>query len=231
MSEVLDNNRNGGRAHFPLDWPAWLGRFSKALYATVRLRLINHPNLEEIGPIIMAHWHGDDLCLLPTLPQMKASILVSQSRDGDILSRTFSVLGHRPIRGSSSRGGAAGLLAMKKALESGHNVALAADGPKGPYQVAKPGAAYLAAKTGRPLVPLGVAVSRACTFKKSWSKNRLALPGSRLVIAFRPPVYLPPEAARWPGHRQSRVLGAEISAAVREAELELERWADVRDRP
>jgi lysophospholipid acyltransferase (LPLAT)-like uncharacterized protein len=210
--------------HFWLDWPAWAGRLLKLIFKGVRLRIVGEPNLAEIGPLILAHWHADDLCLLPTLPHLRANILVSQSRDGAILSRAFAVLGHQARRGSSSRGGAAGLLALKHSLESGHNVALAADGPRGPRLVAKPGAFYLAAKTGRPLAPLGVAVNRAFTFKHSWNKTRLPLPGAKVVIAYGPLLTWPREAASRPAHEQSRLLGAAIAGAGRLAETELARW-------
>lgn len=209
---------------FILDWPAWAGRLLKLINWGVRVRLIGHPNLEMEGPVILAHWHGDDLALLPTLPHLKADILVSHSRDGSALSRAIEVLGHQAVRGSSSKGGAGALLAMKRSLENGRNVAFAADGPRGPRLVAKPGPAYLAAKTGRPIAPLGMASTLAHTFKGSWNKTRLPLPGSKMVIAFGPVLHLPPEAARWPSHHQSRIVAAAISDAVRQAELELERW-------
>lgn len=209
---------------FMLDWPAWAGRLLKLINWGVRVRLVGHPDLEKEGPVILAHWHGDDLALLPTLPHLRADILVSHSRDGSALSRAIEVLGHRAVRGSSSKGGAGALLTMKRSLENGRNVAFAADGPRGPRLVAKPGPAYLAAKTGRPIAPLGMASTLAHTFKGSWNKTRLPLPGSKLVIAFGPTFHLPPEATRWPACQQSRVVGAAISDAVRQAELELEHW-------
>lgn len=216
--------RHEAEENFRLNWPAWAGRLLKFINLGVRLRIIGHPDLDREGPVILSHWHGDDLALLPTLPHLRADILVSHSRDGSALSRAFDVLGHQAVRGSSSRGGAGGLLTMKRSLESGRNVAFAADGPRGPRLVAKPGPAYLAAKTGRPVAPLGAASTLAYTFKRSWNRTRLPLPGARMVIAFGPLLYLPPEAARWPAHRQSLMVGAAIADAVRAAELELERW-------
>jgi lysophospholipid acyltransferase (LPLAT)-like uncharacterized protein len=110
---------------------------------------------------------------------------------------------------------------LKKALSQGRNAVFAADGPRGPRLVAKPGPAFLAAKTGRPLYPCGVAVSRAYVFKNSWHQTRLPLPGARVVFVFGPPLIFPPEAARWPAHHLSRIVGAAISDAARLAEIEL----------
>lgn len=209
---------------FRLDWPAWAGRLLKFINWGVRVRIIGHPDLEREGPVVLAHWHGDDMSLLPSLPHLKADILVSHSRDGSALSRAIEVLGHQAVRGSSSRGGAGGLLALKRSLENGRNVSFAADGPRGPRLVAKPGPAYLAAKTGRPIAPLGAASTLSYAFKRSWNRTRLPLPGARMVIAFGPLLHLSPEATRWPAHQQSLMVGAAIADAVREAELELERW-------
>jgi lysophospholipid acyltransferase (LPLAT)-like uncharacterized protein len=48
------------------------------------------------------------------------------------------------VRGSRSRGGAAGLKGMADAYRAGHRCAFTADGPKGPAMVAKAGPVQLA---------------------------------------------------------------------------------------
>ncbi len=206
---------------FFLDWPAWAGRLMLLFSRTWRLRVINQPDPDE--GMVFVHWHGDDLVLTPTMRHMKTAILVSPSRDGAKLSRALTALGHQPCRGSSARGGAAGLLELKRALDEGRNPVFAADGPRGPRLVAKPGPGFLAAKTGRPLYPAGVAVSRAFVFKKSWNQTRLPLPGARVVVVFGPPLHFPPEAARWPAHHLSRLVGAALADTVLAAENELAR--------
>jgi len=187
---------------------------------TWRLRIINQPDPATAG--VMAVWHGDDLTLMPTMRHMNAAVLVSPSRDGAVLARAMTALGHKACRGSSSRSGVKGLLTLKKALAEGHNAIFAADGPRGPRLVAKPGPAFLAAKTGRPLYPAGVAVSRAYVFKNSWNQTRLPLPGARVVVAFGPALWLPPEAVRWPARRLSRLVGAALADAARQAAQILE---------
>ena len=209
---------------FFLDWPAWAGRLIALFSRTWRLRIIDQPDPATAG--ILAHWHGDDLVLTTTLRHMNAAILVSQSRDGARLGRALAALGHQVCRGSSSKGGAEGLLALKKALADGRNAAFAADGPRGPRLVAKPGSGFLAAKTGRPINPIGVAVSRAYIFRNSWNQTYLPLPGARVVVAFGPALRLPPEAVRWPAHHLSRLVGAAIADASRAAEIELATWPE-----
>ncbi|MDR2725163.1 MAG: DUF374 domain-containing protein [Candidatus Adiutrix sp.] len=213
-----------GPEKFFLNWPAWAGRLM-ALYSRAwRLRIIGQPDPAVNG--VMAHWHGDDLVLTPTMRHMNTAILVSQSRDGAKLALALAALGHQVYRGSSSRGGGAGLLALKKALDGGRNAVFTADGPRGPRLVAKPGPGFLAAKTGRPLYPAGVAVSRAYVFRNSWNQTYLPLPGARVVVAFGPALRLPSEAVRWPAHHLSRLVGAAIADAARAAEIELAAWSE-----
>lgn len=214
----------GDELKFRLDWPGWLGRLLKAYTHLLRVRFINRPVFGQTPAGIHACWHREDLVCLPFFGDLDMRILISQSRDGAILSRAVEAMGFSVTRGSSSKGGAPGLIAMKRNLLAGQHVVFAADGPRGPRQVAKPGAVYLAAKTGCPIYPVGSAVSWEWVVKKSWNKTRLPLPGAKVVIAYGPAAYYPPEAARWPAHAQSRALGAVISDAVRLAEKGLEDW-------
>lgn len=223
MTTTQPPSQNGTPERFFLDWPAWVGRILALSAKLVRVRVFDFPASEALGATIYAHWHCEDLSMLPHFGFLNPRILVSQSRDGAILSRAVSVMGFATSRGSSSRGGAAGLLALKRSLEAGQSVVFAADGPRGPRNIAKPGPVYLAAKTGRPLVAAGTAVSFSHTFR-AWSRTRLPLPGAKLVIAFSPPRYLPPEAVRWPTHIQSRYLTSLICDTVRHAEAELDAW-------
>lgn len=209
---------------FFLDWPAWVARLLMLAAKTVRTRVIGYPYPPPGEPVIFAHWHSEDLSLLPHFGFSGSNILVSQSRDGAILSRAVRVMGYESCRGSSSRGGLGGILALKRSLEEGRSVVVAADGPRGPRAVAKPGAVYLAAKTGRPIYPVGTACNRRHIFKGTWSKTGLPLPGSKLAVVVNPPLRFPPEAARWPTHAQSRALSAAIEDAVQAARRELELW-------
>lgn len=214
----------GGDEKYFLNWPAWLGRFLKVYAHLLRVRFIDMPDLGNIPPAILAIWHCEDMMMLPYFTKYDISILISQSRDGAILSRAVEALGFSTCRGSSSKGGASGLIALKRSLTDGRHVVFAADGPRGPLMVAKPGAVYLAAKTGCAIYPMGSAVSRAWVSEKSWNKTRLPQPGAKVVIAFGPPLYFPREAVHWPAHAQSRALGAAISDTVRLAERGLADW-------
>jgi lysophospholipid acyltransferase (LPLAT)-like uncharacterized protein len=100
------------------------------------------------GPKVYALWHRALLVSAHRFRGMDIAILISRSFDGELIARTVKLLGFRPVRGSSSRGGASGLRQMQAAYAEGHICAITADGPRGPMYVAKPGAALLAKSVG-----------------------------------------------------------------------------------
>lgn len=106
------------------------------------------------GPTVFAFWHRSLLACAHRFRGLDIAILISPSFDGELIARTVELLGFRAVRGSSSRGGAAGLRTMRLAYAAGHRCAFTSDGPRGPVFVAKPGAAQLAnSVTPLPLRP------------------------------------------------------------------------------
>jgi hypothetical protein len=98
-------------------------------------------------------------------------------------------LGADVIRGSSSHTGARALRDYYQALAH-ENVspAITPDGPRGPPWKFKPGAVLLAQLSGRPMIPLSYAASRA--WKIKWDRFVIPWPLSRIVIAVGEPVYV-----------------------------------------
>ena len=174
-------------------WPVWA---AKTLRFTSRLVQTKAIGVEQTtkGPCGIAHWHGDELALIPRFGHIGPTILVSHSKDGEIMAKGATSLGYRVTRGSSSRGAVGGLLALIKAVREGHAVVLAVDGPQGPRGVCKPGIVRVVQKTGVPLFPVGVAGSSRFTFKKSWNQAYLPLPFSRQVVWVDKPLYFPKKA-------------------------------------
>ena len=152
--------------------------------------------LEQIlrGPCGIAHWHGDELALIPRFGRICPTVLVSHSKDGEIMAKACTALGYRVTRGSSTRGAVGGLLALIKAVKDGHMVVLAVDGPQGPRGICKPGIVRVVQKAGVPLFPVGVAGSARFVFKKTWNQSYLPLPFSRQVVVVGQPLYFPGKA-------------------------------------
>jgi hypothetical protein len=71
--------------------------------------------LEEKKPVLVAHWHEDEWALLGLWSNRGAHTLVSLSKDGGAMTHFLELCGWRISRGSSSKGGATGLLSLIKA--------------------------------------------------------------------------------------------------------------------
>jgi lysophospholipid acyltransferase (LPLAT)-like uncharacterized protein len=169
------------------------------------------------GPTVFAFWHRSLLACAHRFRNLDIAILISPSFDGELIARTVELLGFRAIRGSSSRGGAAGLRSMQLAYASGHRCAFTADGPRGPVFVAKPGAAQLAQSVGAQpggaqpggTQPGGTwlgcfyALPDRAWQLRSWDRFLIPKPFSRVVLT-------------WPAH----IPAAEVSAATVQAALD-----------
>jgi len=90
---------------------------------------------EKPGPEIYCFWHQ---CVLPCTVYFRRShavILISQSFDGELITRILKLFGFDAVRGSSSRGAREGLLGLARIIETGRTAIFTADGPLGPiYQ-------------------------------------------------------------------------------------------------
>lgn len=132
--------------------------------------------------LIYALFHQDDLSCIPFFSGYQISVMISQSKDGQILASAVEYMGYRPIRGSSHRGAVAGLLAAMKRVRDGYNFSIAVDGPKGPIYKVKDGITAVSEKSGRPIVPVRALPLRKKVFEKSWNKASLPMPFSRIRV-------------------------------------------------
>jgi lysophospholipid acyltransferase (LPLAT)-like uncharacterized protein len=132
---------------------------------------------------IFCFWHR---CTLPCgwyFRKFRCSILISQSFDGELIARTLGLLGYGAVRGSSSRGGAAGLLALKGVIENGLPVVFTADGPRGPIYQTKAGPVRLAQMTGQKIGSFYLLPERAWMMR-SWDQFLIPKPFSRVAVSW-----------------------------------------------
>ncbi len=117
------------------------------------------------------------------------NVLVSESSDGNFVSRILESLGYRTVRGSTTRGAVRAVRRLLRSGQSGH-LAITPDGPRGPRRSFQQGAVYLASRTGMPIVPVGFAFDQPWRFS-SWDRMALPRPFSRAVCYGGTPVEVP----------------------------------------
>jgi len=165
--------------------------FIRALRATVRLRHHGDAALREQERhgehFILAFWHRHLLLMPYSYRGRRISVLVSQSRDGELIARTVARLGIDASRGSSSRGGAVGLRSLLRKAEAGYDIAFTPDGPRGPVGVVQPGVILAAAATGWPVWPVALAAT-CCRRLRSWDRFVVPLPLSTVHFVYGEPL-------------------------------------------
>ena len=149
------------------------------------------------GPEIYCFWHQ---CVLPCAVYFRsthATILISRSFDGELITRILRLFGFQAVRGSSSRGAREGLLGLAQVIERGAPAIFTADGPRGPIYQTKMGPLKLAQMTGAPIGAFHLQPERAWTMG-SWDRFLVPKPFTRIVVSWGPwtrvPAGLPAEA-------------------------------------
>ncbi len=175
----------------------WLGPLALRLwFSTIRLRWVGgaylHPDPGRRGAMIGVFWHQRLLCFAYTHGQHRPRIMISQSRDGDLIARVAGGLGCVPVRGSSRRGKVKALRGLLAEAKSGHDMAITPDGPLGPARVFQAGAVYLASETGLPIVPFTVSYGRYWRLR-SWDRFIVPWPFTWAVLNAGEAVRVPPQ--------------------------------------
>ena len=170
----------------------------RALGATLRFRAVGEKEVEalrglEKKPVVIATFHGPHFPLLYYCRGRNACTITSRSNDGLILTRILHALGYQTVRGSSSRGGVGATIELTRKVQSGVDIAIAVDGPRGPAWCVKPGVLLVARLTGRPIVPVAGCPGVHWRFQ-SWDRFRLPLPFSSAWLVAGEPLWVPADA-------------------------------------
>jgi len=153
----------------------------RSVGATLRVT-IEGPEPEPGVPRIYAFLHGRQFALFRHPRPRPVAVMSSLSPDGRMQAEILTRLGFVVAAGSSTRGGAAGLMGIISLLRNGCDAAFTIDGPRGPYGEAKPGVILAAREAGAAIVPITSSSSRAWIFDKAWDRYLLPTPFSRVVI-------------------------------------------------
>ncbi len=181
-----------------------IGAYMQLAAITTRWERINEaavvPFRDGGGKAVIAVWHGRILQAHKLWAYgpgaTKVKVLISQSREGEIVSHAAHAVSIGTIRGSAAKagrlkGGVEAMRAMARHIQGGGVVCITPDGPRGPRMRVKAGAVHLAKMMRVPLVGLAWS-SKGRRLASSW--DRMALPGlfDRGVLIWSDPV--PPPA-------------------------------------
>ena len=169
---------------------ALLYRLVRIYSWTFKVKVVNEnewiEHLENGGKVLICAWHQQFFSAIRHFKKYEKynpSLMISKSKDGEIIAGVAKRTGWYTARGSSSRGGSEALHDMIGRLKrfglAGHIV----DGPRGPAGKVKPGAISLAHGAGSVIVPCYASADRAW-YINSWDKFMLPKPFAKVTLHF-----------------------------------------------
>ena len=135
-------------------------------------------------PVVILFWH-ENLAFMPFIftkcwNGREANVIISDHKDGQMITDIIAHFGIGSIRGSSSKGALRAFLLAIKSINNGIDVAITPDGPRGPRHSISDGSVTIAQKTGVNIVILSYKASKFWEFN-SWDKMILPKPFSKIT--------------------------------------------------
>ncbi|MCR9130056.1 MAG: lysophospholipid acyltransferase family protein [Alphaproteobacteria bacterium] len=210
---------------------ALLAGYMSLVKATTRWerRGLEHaePVWESGRGVVGCVWHSRILMTIAVWPKtaQTPAILISRSRDGDVVADAARRHGVGVVRGSSlnqrktgkQKGSVGAFREMARHVETGGCMAVTPDGPRGPRMRAGAGAIKLARTAQAPVLPCAWSTSRAIVFN-SWDRFMLPLPFARGVIVYAEPISLDAGADEHAIKAAAQRLEEALNAATAEAD-------------
>jgi len=169
---------------------ALLYRLIRAYSWTFRIKVENEDNwlthLKNGGTVLICIWHQQ---FFPAIRYFKKyqkynpSLMISKSKDGEIIAGVAKRTGWHPVRGSSSRGGSEALHGMIDRLKTSRLSGHVVDGPRGPSGIVKSGVIRMAHTTGAMIVPFYAYADKAW-YMNSWDKFMIPRPFAKVTLRF-----------------------------------------------
>jgi lysophospholipid acyltransferase (LPLAT)-like uncharacterized protein len=188
---------------------------------TMRLEYRNREVLDRVrrehGRYMLVFWHSRFVMMPYSYPGKGLVVLVSEHRDGRMIADLLERFGLDIARGSSTRGGSAGLRQLLRFVKSGHDAGVTPDGPRGPRRRFKVGAIVAAKLSRLPLVPVAFS-ARPARRVGSWDRTLVPFPFGRGLFVYGEPRIVPRDADE-----------ATIEELRLEVERELDRLTDLVD--
>jgi lysophospholipid acyltransferase (LPLAT)-like uncharacterized protein len=152
--------------------------------------------LEENVPVIFAIYHARMIGMLHIVEnRRKITILISRSRDGEMIARIAQNIGFSVARGSPAHKAVEGAMQMVDAAKAGQSLMITVDGPRGPVHKVKPGVIRIAEITGLPVLPFYCNFRTEERWARSWDKIAGGYYGSPGLYVIGEPLSVPPDVS------------------------------------
>jgi lysophospholipid acyltransferase (LPLAT)-like uncharacterized protein len=198
----------------------WVIRF---IGRTLRWEAMDYEKLQSMRVagknLILAFWHGRIIMATYYFRNQGIVVMTSQNRDGEYIARVIQRFGYGVARGSSTRGSRGATAEIFRALDRGNDVGFTMDGPRGPRYVAKRGAAFIARKSGRPVLPFSVSAEKKWVMN-SWDHFQIPKPFSRAVVLIGDPIYIHKGASE----EEIKVIESQIQKSLDELRDRGDQW-------
>lgn len=139
---------------------------------------------------IYSTWHNNVATGAWAIRHQNIGIMISDSKDGEFITRCVEKFGNYGIRGSSSSGSTKATRGALKALRKGNSIAVTPDGPRGPKYELQAGVLWLAALGTVPIVPFHIECSKQKVFENSWDKHKIPKLFSTINIYIGKPIWI-----------------------------------------
>jgi hypothetical protein len=199
--------------------------------STINLSISGYEHVARIlrtnRQVLVVVWHGRGLLPVFFFQGLPLLVYSSHPRDGSFrgLSRparaltlaALQHLGYRVFDASHFSSESRGVVRFLHLLEAGRGGVIAADGPGGPMFRAKPGAVFMAKKTGVILLPVGAAMADKIALD-SWDRFEIPRPFTRAALVIGEPLEVPPDVGDEEMERLSVALERVMNALTARAE-------------
>ena len=165
---------------------------------TLRKKILN-PEIErdlreKPGKAIYTFWHSHQFYIFYHFRGLhKYHMLVSPSKDGDLLANVGKLFGYKVVRGSSFKRTLPGTRECIDLLKKDSKVVIIADGSRGPYHQVQAGSVQMSRITGAPVYAMTYDAKPKYEFS-SWDKSILPFPFSKVTLNYASPMTVPPDA-------------------------------------
>lgn len=175
---------------------SFLYRFIRFYSWTFRVDVENErqwmEHLKSGGRVILCTWHQQffsAISYFQNYRDLNPALMISRSRDGEMIAAVAERSGWHTVRGSSSNGGKNALKQMVEHLRQAGLAGHILDGPQGPAGEVKAGLISMAHAADAAIVPFYTSADRSWFFN-SWDDFFLPKPFARVTISFGEPIML-----------------------------------------